>query len=98
MGQKGSMRAALLEEPGAPLVVVDDVELEPPRVGEVTVRISHCGVCATDYGYVSGALSMPLPVILGHEAAGVVEAVGPGVELPQPGQRVILTNRPSCGR
>jgi S-(hydroxymethyl)glutathione dehydrogenase / alcohol dehydrogenase len=87
-----------LHEPGAPLVVVDDVELESPRAGEVEVRVSHCGVCATDLAYVSGALSIRLPAVLGHEAAGVVEAVGSGVDVPTPGQAVILTNRPPCGR
>lgn len=91
------MRAALLEAPGAPLVVADDVELDPPRAGEVTVHITHCGVCATDFGYVSGELAMPLPAILGHEVAGVVESLGPGVENLRPGQPVILTNRPPCG-
>ena len=92
------MRAALLIEPGAPLDVVDDVELDSPRAGEVLVRVTHCGVCATDFAYVSGALSSPLPLVLGHEVTGVVEEVGSGVTVPAQGQRVILTNRPSCGR
>jgi S-(hydroxymethyl)glutathione dehydrogenase/alcohol dehydrogenase len=97
--EKGSsVRAALLQEPRAPLVVVDDVEIESPRAGEVLVRLTHCGVCATDLGYVSGEHSSPLPLILGHEASGVVEEVGAGVIVPAPGQAVVLTNRPACGR
>jgi S-(hydroxymethyl)glutathione dehydrogenase/alcohol dehydrogenase len=92
------MRAALLHEPGKPLEVVDDLELESPGAGELLVRITHCGVCHTDLSYVTGTLSSPLPVVLGHEATGVVEDVGPGVTSHAPGQRVVLTNRPPCGR
>ena len=91
------MRAAVLEQIGAPLVVHDDVEAEEPRVGEVAVRVSHCGVCHSDLSLVSGALPVALPVILGHEAAGVVEAVGPGVTTLQVGDHVVLTPCPPCG-
>jgi Zn-dependent alcohol dehydrogenase len=92
------MRAALLEAPGQELLVVDDVEIDPtPRAGEVLVRMTNCGVCHSDLHFVDGSLPCPLPVVLGHEAAGVVEAVGPGVVDLAEGDKVILTLRPPCG-
>lgn len=92
------MRAALLENYGQPLQVVDDVDIEPPHEGEVQVRIAHCGVCHSDLSVVDGALPAPVPTVLGHEAAGVVEAVGPGVSSLAPGDRVVLTPCPPCGQ
>src|SRR5918999_4679386 len=92
-----AMRAALLEEVDN-LQVVGDVEIEPPRTGEVQVRISHCGVCHSDLHYVDGSLPAALPAVLGHEAGGTVEAVGPGVTGLEEGDRVLLTLRPPCGR
>lgn len=92
------MRAALLEQPGQDLLVVDDVEIDPsPRAGEVLVRMTHCGVCHSDLHFVDGTLPAPLPIVLGHEAAGVVEAVGAGVFGLAEGDKVILTLRPPCG-
>jgi S-(hydroxymethyl)glutathione dehydrogenase/alcohol dehydrogenase len=91
------VRAALLEGPES-LKVVDDVEIDPPGPGEVSVRIHHCGVCHSDLHFVDGSLPAPLPCILGHEAGGVVEAVGPGVLDLAEGDKVILTLRPPCGR
>lgn len=92
------MRAALLENYGQPLVVVDDMDIEPPHEGEVQVRIAHCGVCHSDLSVVDGALPAPVPSVLGHEAAGVVEAVGPGVTTLAVGDRVVLTPCPPCGQ
>jgi Zn-dependent alcohol dehydrogenase len=91
------MRAAVLENYGQPLLVVDDVEIEAPRAGEVQVRVEHCGVCHSDLSVVDGALPAPVPSVLGHEAAGVVEEVGPGVTSVVPGDRVVLTPCPPCG-
>ena len=71
------MRAAVLHEPGAPLAV-EELTLEPPRAGEVRVRVEAAGVCHSDYHYMTGDLRCPLPVVVGHEGAGVVEAVGDG--------------------
>src|SRR4051812_17880647 len=92
------MRAALFEGPGKDLAVVDDVEIEAPHAGEVRVRISHCGVCHSDLHFIEGELPSPVPAILGHEAAGVVDAVGDGVETLAEGDKVILTLAPPCGR
>src|SRR5690606_10173682 len=91
------MRAALLEEVGAPLVIRADVDVEEPRLGEVAVRVAHCGVCHSDLSIVDGTFPGLPPVILGHEAAGVVEAVGPGVTTLAVGDHVILTPAPPCG-
>ena len=92
-----AMRAALLEEVDT-LRVVDDVEVDAPRTGEVLVRISHCGVCHSDLHFVDGSLPAALPAVLGHEAGGTIEAVGPGVSALEEGDRVLLTLRPPCGR
>ncbi|MEO6628239.1 MAG: alcohol dehydrogenase catalytic domain-containing protein, partial [Aquihabitans sp.] len=91
------MRAAVLEQPGSPLVVYTDVEIETPRAGEVAVRVSHCGVCHSDLSVVDGTFPAPMPVVLGHEAAGVVEAVGPGVTTLHVGDHVVLTPCAPCG-
>ncbi|MBO3749575.1 Zn-dependent alcohol dehydrogenase [Streptosporangiaceae bacterium NEAU-GS5] len=92
------MRAAVLTEVGADLVVADDVELEAPRAGEVLVDVHHCGVCHSDVHYLDGSLRTEVPVVLGHEAAGRVAEVGPGVTDLAPGDPVVLTMAPSCGR
>src|ERR687893_1645347 len=92
------MRAAILEAANQPLAVVDDVELEGPRSGEVLVRLEHCGVCHSDLHFVDGKLPGLVPTILGHEAGGIVEEVGAGVVDLAPGDKVILTLRPPCGR
>jgi Zn-dependent alcohol dehydrogenase len=91
------MRAAVLHEVGAPLVI-EDLVLEPPRAGEVQVRIEAAGVCHSDYHYMTGDLRCPLPVVVGHEGAGVVEDVGAGVESVRAGETVALLWRPRCGR
>jgi len=91
------MRAAVLYQPGEPLSV-EDVELAAPRAGEVRVRVAAAGVCHSDYHYMRGDLVGNLPVVLGHEGAGVVEEVGPGVTSVRPGDHVVLLWRTSCGR
>jgi S-(hydroxymethyl)glutathione dehydrogenase / alcohol dehydrogenase len=92
------MRAAIMEKPGEELSVVDDVEIEQPHEGEVLVRVEHCGVCHSDLHFLDGSLPSAVPAILGHEAGGVVEEVGAGVTALAPGDKVILTLRPPCGR
>src|SRR5690242_5963982 len=79
-----AMRAALLEASEKPLEVVDDVDIDDPRAGEVLVRVSHCGVCHSDLSLANGQFPVTSPTVLGHEAAGVVESVGPGVTAVAP--------------
>jgi S-(hydroxymethyl)glutathione dehydrogenase / alcohol dehydrogenase len=91
------MRAAVLREVNEPLTV-EDVELAEPGAGEVEVRLSAAGVCHSDWNVISGATTNPLPVVLGHEGAGVVVAVGRGVETVAEGDHVVLSWLPACGR
>jgi S-(hydroxymethyl)glutathione dehydrogenase/alcohol dehydrogenase len=90
------MQAAVLRRPGAP-VEIHEVELAEPREGEALVRIAACGVCHSDLHVVDGHLPERLPIVLGHEAAGVVVETGPGVERLAPGDHVVLALAPSCG-
>ena len=71
--------------------IVDDIDIEDPRAGEVLVRVSHCGVCHSDLSLANGTFPVMAPTVLGHEAAGVVEAVGPGVTELAAGDKVVLT-------
>ncbi len=77
---------------------VEEVELAAPRAGELLVCVEAAGVCHSDLSVVDGSRVRPLPMALGHEAAGVVEGVGPGVRDVQAGDHVVLTFVPSCGR
>ncbi len=91
------MRAAVLEEFGAPLAV-EEVELAEPAVGEVLVRLRACGVCHTDLYTASGAdPSGYAPTVLGHEGAGVVEALGSAVSSLAVGDHVVTLFSPQCG-
>ena len=90
------IRAAVLEGFGAPLVV-QEVDLAEPRAGEVLVRLEACGVCHTDLYTASGAdPSGYAPTVLGHEGAGIVEAVGDGVDSVAVGDRVLTLFSPQC--
>ena len=91
------MKAAVLNDYGQPMRI-EDVTIDPPRSGEVQVRIGATGVCHSDYHVIKGEWKYGLPMILGHEAAGVVEAVGPNVTGIQPGDHAVLSFRPACGR
>ena len=91
------IQAAVLERFGEPLVV-QEVDLAPPRAGEVLVRVLACGICHTDLYTQSGAdPSGYAPCVLGHEGAGVVEALGPGVRSLAVGDRVVTLFSPECG-
>jgi Zn-dependent alcohol dehydrogenase len=76
---------------------VEQVDLAEPRADEVLVRIGASGVCRSDYNAVDGTTDTPWPVVLGHEGAGVVEAVGAGVTRVAVGDHVTLSWTPSCG-
>jgi S-(hydroxymethyl)glutathione dehydrogenase / alcohol dehydrogenase len=91
------MRAAVLYEFNAPLVV-EELELDPPKAGEVLVRLAASGVCHSDLHVVQGIHPTELPVVLGHEGAGIVEEVGPDVVGLTPGDHVLLSWLPYCGR
>jgi S-(hydroxymethyl)glutathione dehydrogenase / alcohol dehydrogenase len=88
--------AAILWRPGEPIEIAQ-VDLAPPREGEVLVKIAACGVCASDLHVVEGDLPEPLPLVPGHEASGVVEEIGPGVASLEKGDSVVLVLVPSCG-
>lgn len=91
------MRAAILETAGEPFVLHGDVQIAPPRAAQVLVRVHYCGVCHSDLSLADGVFPTPTPVVLGHEAAGVVEAVGADVQGLVPGDHVVLTPVPPCG-
>ena len=90
------MKASVLYEVNEPLAVVE-LEQEGPRAGEVLVRIGAAGLCASDHHIMTGTGALPLPVVLGHEGAGTVEAVGEGVTNVAPGDRCTLSFISNCG-
>jgi Zn-dependent alcohol dehydrogenase len=92
-----NIRAAVMEAPQRPLEVCD-VVLAPPERDEVLVRILATGICRSDLSYIDGKWPAPLPIVLGHEGAGRIEAVGPGVDPERVGEEVVLTFSPACGR
>lgn len=91
-----NVRAAVLHEVGRPLAV-ETVALTPLRGHDVLVRFHASGLCHTDLEVIQGALAYPLPIVLGHEGAGVVEAVGGDVTLVRPGDHVVCSWNPHCG-
>jgi S-(hydroxymethyl)glutathione dehydrogenase/alcohol dehydrogenase len=92
------MKASVLFEQGKPLSV-EELELEPPRTGEVLVRMAASGVCHSCLHAADGSWKgVPVPIVLGDEGAGVVEQVGPGVDTLAVGDHVILSWAPTCGR
>jgi Zn-dependent alcohol dehydrogenase len=91
------MRAVVFRKSGVPMEI-EDVTLDPPKSNEIVVRIEAAGVCHSDYHYMTGDISCPMPIILGHEGAGVVEEVGPDSSgAVRIGDRVALLWRPRCG-
>jgi S-(hydroxymethyl)glutathione dehydrogenase / alcohol dehydrogenase len=90
------MKAAVCREFGAPLTI-EQVRLDPPQAGEMTVRIAACAICHSDITYAQGGWGGPLPAVYGHEAAGVVEAVGAGAAGLRVGDHVVVTLIRSCG-
>lgn len=88
--------AALLREARVPFEI-HELDLQEPGPGEVLVRIAAAGVCHSDYHLVSGATKHPMPVVAGHEGAGVVEAFGAGISDLHVGDHVVLSWTPDCG-
>jgi S-(hydroxymethyl)glutathione dehydrogenase / alcohol dehydrogenase len=91
------MRAALLTRGQGPLELVDDIDVTSPAAGQVLVDVAYCGLCHSDLTIIESGME-PMPIILGHEAAGVVEAVGPDVTSVTPGDHVVLVAIAPCGR
>lgn len=91
------MKAAVLHAVGEPMRV-EETRLAEPRTGEVLVRVQAAGVCHSDLHYLNGDLTCRLPVVLGHEGAGIIEQTGAEVRGLEPGDAVVLMWRPRCGR
>lgn len=99
-----SIRGAVLEEVGRARpfastrpISISDLRLDPPGAGELLVRMEAAGLCHSDLSVVDGNRVRPVPMLLGHEAAGRVEALGAGVDDLRVGQRVVMTFLPRCG-
>ncbi|MEV0946335.1 alcohol dehydrogenase catalytic domain-containing protein [Rhodococcus sp. NPDC049939] len=99
------IRGAVLEEIGrsrpfaeSTPISISELELDEPRSGEILVRIEAAGLCHSDLSVVDGNRVRPVPMLLGHEAAGRIAALGPGVDDVVVGQRVVMTFLPRCGR
>ena len=89
--------AAVLYEHNTPLVV-DELDLAAPKQGEVLVEMKAAGICHSDLSVITGVFTMPpLPAVPGHEGAGIVREVGPGVDKVKPGDHVLILWVPTCG-
>ena len=89
-------RAAVLNRVNQPMTL-DTLEMAPLAPTDVLVKMKASGLCHTDLEVIQGSLAYPLPIVLGHEGAGVVEAVGAEVTRVRPGDHVILSWNPHCG-
>ena len=90
------MKAAVLSAIGGPLTI-EEIPTPEPHAGEVLVRVTSCGVCHTDLHVIKGEVAFPIPCVLGHEIAGVVADVAPGVTTVQPGDAVVCSFIMPCG-
>jgi len=90
-------KAALCRAHNAP-VVVETIAVDAPKRGEVTVKLGACGVCHSDLSAITGTIALPLPLVLGHEGAGVVEEVGEGVSGLAKGDHVVFSFIYMCGK
>lgn len=90
-------KAVLCREINQP-VVVEEIEVEPPRRGEVMIKLAACGVCHSDYSVTTGTIPFPPPVVLGHEGAGIVVEVGEGVTGIAVGDAVVSSFVSMCGK
>lgn len=90
-------KAAVLWETNKPFSI-EDIEVAPPKAHEVRIKMVATGVCRSDDHVVTGSLFTPLPAVLGHEGAGIVESIGEGVTTVKPGDKVIPLFTPQCGK
>jgi alcohol dehydrogenase len=98
------MKAAILFEQGRPRpyaqtrpLVVEEVELDPPGPGEILIEVAAAGLCHSDLSTIENQRPRPLPIVIGHEGAGIVRECGPGVTDLKPGDHVITVFASSCG-
>ena len=89
-------KAAVVYEPGK-RIEIEELDLDGPKDGEVLIRYTHAGLCHSDIHIAHGDLPARLPMVLGHEGAGIIEEVGPGVTRVKPGDHVVLSFIPNCG-
>ena len=96
--QSMKTRAAVFYSPNKPLVI-EELDIDEPGSGEVRVKLAAVGLCRSDHNVMVGTRPVGMtPMVLGHEGAGVVDAVGPGVTRIKPGDHVVLMFIPTCGR
>jgi alcohol dehydrogenase len=98
------MKAAVMYQQGLPRpfaqsrpLVIEEAELDPPGPGELLIEVAAAGLCHSDLSAIEGLRPRPLPIVIGHEGAGIVRECGPGVEGLQPGDHVVTVFVPSCG-
>lgn len=91
------MKAAVCYAYDQPLVI-EELDIDPPKMGEVKVRVAACAICHSDVHQIRGDWSAALPLVAGHEASGVVEELGPGVSGVKVGDHVVISLLRSCGR
>jgi Zn-dependent alcohol dehydrogenase len=91
------IKAAICYKLGEPLQV-EEIRIDPPQEGEVMVEVAACAICHSDIYCIRGQWSGNAPLVAGHEAAGIVAEVGPGVAHVRPGDRVVVSLLRSCGR
>lgn len=89
-------QAAVVYQTGKP-IEIEELELDKPRDGEVLIRYTYAGLCHSDVHVAHGDLEARLPMVLGHEGAGIIEEVGPGVTRVKPGDHVVCSFIPNCG-
>ena len=91
------MKAAVLREYEKPLTI-EEIELAPPKEKEVLIKTAYTGFCHSDLSFMDGSVKFPLPLVLGHEASGIVEDVGPGVTTVKKGDHVVAAWMVPCGK
>lgn len=91
------MKAAICYDFSKPLVI-EDVHIDPPQVGEIKIKVAACAICHSDIHAIKGSWGGDLPLVAGHEAAGVVVEIGPEVDRVKVGDHVVITLLRSCGR
>ncbi|XP_074128855.1 alcohol dehydrogenase 1-like [Sminthopsis crassicaudata] len=94
-GKVITCKAAVAWIYNAPLSI-EEVEVDPPKAGEVRIKVIASGICGSDNHILDGSIPLHLPAILGHEGAGIVESIGEGVSTVKPGDKVILSALPQC--